>query len=60
MRRLLLASSLCCLTLNALAKEVTIHGFVTEINSPTNFVIDDYKITRDNTLTLELSGSEGT
>jgi hypothetical protein len=60
MRRLLLAGSLCCLTLTALAKEVTIHGFVTEINSSTSFVVDDYKVARDNTLTLELSGSEGT
>jgi Peptidase family M48/Domain of unknown function (DUF5666) len=59
MRRLLPASILCCLTLTALAKEVAIHGFVTEVNSPTAFVIDDYKITRDNTLKLELSGSEG-
>ena len=59
MRRLLWVGFLCCLNLSASAKEVTIHGFVTEINSPTSFVIDDYKVTRDNTLTFELSKTEG-
>jgi Peptidase family M48/Domain of unknown function (DUF5666) len=59
MRWWLLVASLWCLTLPVLAKEVTIHGFVTEVKSSTSFAIDDYKITRDNTLALELSGSEG-
>jgi len=48
-----------CLTLPLLAKEVTIHGFVTVGNSSTSFAIDDYKVTRDNVLTFELSGAEG-
>lgn len=36
------------------AKDVKIHGFVTTVNSPTNFEIDDYKITRDIQLILEV------
>jgi Peptidase family M48/Domain of unknown function (DUF5666) len=54
-RRLLLVSTLCCLTLPAFAKEITIHGFVTEVKSPTSFAIDDYKVTRDGTLAIELN-----
>ena len=38
----------------ALAKEITIHGFVTDVKSPTNFEIDDYKVTRDNTRSVDL------
>jgi hypothetical protein len=41
-----------------LAKEVTIHGFVTEVKSPTVFEIDDYKITRDRSLALDISATE--
>lgn len=39
----------------ASAKEVTIHGFVTEVKSPGSFEIDDYKVTRSNTVALHLS-----
>lgn len=48
-----LFSSLC------LAKDVKIHGFVTTVNSPTNFEIDDYRITRDTSLVLEVEKDEG-
>lgn len=58
MRWSLLVCGLWCMTLSAFAEEVTIHGFVTDVKSPTSFTIDDYKITRDNTLTLELSESK--
>lgn len=47
-----LFSSLC------LAKDVKIHGFVTTVNSPTNFEIDDYRITRDTSLVLEVEKDE--
>lgn len=60
MRWWLLVGVVLCLTLPLLAKEVTIHGFVTDVNSSTSFAIDDYKVTRDNALTFELSGAEGT
>jgi hypothetical protein len=40
------------------AKEIKIHGFVTNVNSPTNFDIDDYKITKDATLQLEIEKDE--
>lgn len=40
------------------AKEVKIHGFVTSVNSPTSFEIDDYKITRDVQLLLEVEKDE--
>ena len=43
----------------ASAKDVTIHGFVTDVKSPTSFAIDDYKITRDNTLVFEWDRAEG-
>ena len=59
MRWWLLVGGLLCLTLPLLAKEVTIHGFVTDVNSSTSFAIDDYKVTRDNALNFELSGAEG-
>jgi Zn-dependent protease with chaperone function len=48
-----LFSSLCH------AKDVKIHGFVTTVNSPTNFEIDDYRITRDTSLVLEVEKDEG-
>jgi len=41
------------------AKEVTIHGFVTDIKSPTYFAIDDYKVTCGNTQTFNVRASEG-
>jgi hypothetical protein len=40
------------------AKEVKIHGFVTNVNSPTSFEIDDYKITRDISLVLDIEKDE--
>ena len=43
----------------AFAKNVTIHGYVTDVRSPEAFEIDDYKITRDNTLVIELDRQEG-
>jgi hypothetical protein len=42
----------------ACAKDVTIHGFVTDVKSPTSFAIDDYKITRDSTLVFDWDKSE--
>lgn len=36
------------------AKDITIRGFVTAVNSPTSFAIDDYKVTRDRNLSLDL------
>jgi hypothetical protein len=45
---IVVAGSLCS------AKDYKIHGFVTSITSPTSFDIDDYRITRDNTLSLEI------
>jgi len=59
MRWWLLIGSLWCLTLPAVAGEVTIHGFVTDVKSPTSFSVDDYKVIRDNTLALQLSESKG-
>ena len=40
------------------AKEVKIHGFVTAVNSPTSFEIDEYRITRDATIVLEMEKDE--
>jgi len=54
-----LAITLVSLLPLAAAKEVTIHGFVTDVKSPTTFTIDDYTITRDQKVTLDLSAPEG-
>jgi len=35
-------------------KEIKIHGYITEFNSPTSFEIEDYRITRDESVILEL------
>ncbi|HEY7388658.1 MAG TPA: M48 family metalloprotease [Bryobacteraceae bacterium] len=43
---------------SALAKSVKIHGYVTSIKSATEFEIDEYRITRDASLTLELEKSD--
>ena len=43
----------------ALCKDVTIHGFVTAVTSPTSFDIDDYRVTRDSTISLDLEKQEG-
>ncbi|MFB3915242.1 MAG: M48 family metallopeptidase [Terriglobales bacterium] len=59
MRRILLC--VCALLLLATAvsaKNVKIHGFVTTVNSPTNFEIDEYKITKDALLALEVEKDE--
>lgn len=42
----------------ALAKDVTIHGFVTDVESPTRFAIEDYTVTRENSLMMDLRGPE--
>jgi len=39
------------------AKAIKIHGYVTSVASPTRFYIEDFKITRDQTLTPK-DGSE--
>ena len=49
---LLLTTVLCA------AKDLKIHGFVTAVNSPTNFEIDDYKITKDISLVLDIEKDE--
>jgi len=56
MHRLIAKTLLCVLFASAaaLCKDVTIHGFVTAINSPTSFAIDEYKVTRDKAVSLEL------
>jgi hypothetical protein len=56
MRRLCVLALFCMFFVSvlALAKEVTIHGFVTEIKSTTSFNIDDYSVTRDNSLAIEV------
>ena len=41
-----------------LAKEIKIHGFVTNVTSPTHFEIDDYRITRDISLVLDMEKDE--
>ncbi len=45
-------------TIFCAAKDVKIHGFVTAVNSPTNFEIDDYKITKDVSLVLDIEKDE--
>jgi hypothetical protein len=61
MRRFLPFVTLCLLFAASpvLAKEVTIHGFVTDVKSPTSFEIDDYKVTRDRSLVFDLEKQEG-
>jgi hypothetical protein len=59
MRRLVVMVSLWLFFAGSLfAKEVTIHGFVTDVKSPVVFQIDDYKITRDRSLALDISTQE--
>jgi hypothetical protein len=41
------------------AGDVTIHGFVTAVNSPTSFAIDDYTIIRDKALPIDLDSPQG-
>jgi len=37
-----------------LAKDIIVHGYVTNVKSATSFEIDDYKITRDKILSIDL------
>lgn len=50
MRCLLTIIGSLLVSVPVVAKEVTIHGFVTEIKSPTYFAIDDYKVTREDSV----------
>jgi len=54
----LVATLLLLIGSTCFAKEVKIHGFVTNVNSPTNFEIDDYKITRELSLVLDIEKDE--
>jgi len=58
-RMILTVSVVLCLALPAAAKERKIRGYVTNINSPTSFEIEDYRITRDLNLVLEFEKAEG-
>lgn len=51
-------ASVVLLSALAFGKEVTIHGFVTNVTSPTSFEIDDYQVTRDNSLSIDLGPVE--
>jgi hypothetical protein len=60
MRRFLASVLLSlCLASFSLAKDVTIHGFVTAVQSPTSFEVDDYKIRSDKSVSIDLDSSEG-
>jgi hypothetical protein len=59
MRSFLTIFSLLLIGVPAIAKEITIHGFVTHVKSPTQFAIDDYAVTRENSLMLDLRALEG-
>ena len=55
---LLLSLLLTALPLCLTAKDVKIHGYITELKSPTEFQIDEYRINRDATLELEIEKDE--
>src|SRR4029077_16745057 len=55
---LLVTTAVLLFTSTCWAKEVKIRGFVTNVNSPTSFEIDDYKITRDLSLLLDIEKDE--
>jgi Peptidase family M48 len=59
MRWSLTIAVLLCVIIPVPAEDITIHGFVTDIKSPTRFVIDDYKVIRDSALLLDVNGPEG-
>ena len=59
MRCLLMIISSLLVSVPVVAKEVTIHGFVTDIKSPTYFAIDDYKVTREDSLIFDLRTPHG-
>jgi hypothetical protein len=54
----LLAFALVLLACPCAAKDLKVHGFVTAIVSPTSFEIDDYKITRDSSLTVNVKNAK--
>jgi Zn-dependent protease with chaperone function len=59
-KRILLAVALFATSaIPAGAKEIKIHGYVTNVVSSTQFEIEDYRITRDVSLVLELEKQEG-
>lgn len=41
----------------AATKNVKIHGYVTEVTSPTNFAIEDYRVTSDQSLALDFDNT---
>ncbi len=51
-------SLLIVCALSTCAKEIKIHGYVTNVISPTQFEIEDYRITRDSSLILDLEKKE--
>jgi hypothetical protein len=57
-RTFLSVALLIFVALPTCAKEIKIHGYVTNVISPTQFEIDDYKITRDMQLVLEVEKDE--
>lgn len=61
--RSLLACALCAVLLCSLVtsglaqttrKQIKIRGYITQLNSPTSFEIEDYRVKRDESVTLEL------
>src|SRR5260370_40083500 len=57
-RILLSVTLLFFFALPTCAKEIKIHGYVTNVISPTQFEIEDYRITRDLSLVLEMEKEE--
>jgi hypothetical protein len=50
----LMASAFLLLASRSAAKNLKVHGFMTAVNSPTSFEIDDYKITCDSGLPIKV------
>jgi hypothetical protein len=46
-----------CSARTCVAEQVTLHGFVVGIPSPTAFEFDDFSVTRDNRLSLEINSN---
>src|SRR5213593_597262 len=42
------------LSLHAKVRDVKIHGYVTRVVSPTQFEIEDYRVTRDGSFSLDV------
>ena len=53
-RYIMLVPLLLFLTTASWAQDLWVHGFVTAVDSPSSFEIDDYKITRDPALVLKI------